>query len=181
MGMPRDICHAVSTDGDCGGATVKDRFGDGNWDRSLYFSVTHSAADLSAAASWAGKTTSTLTRYDVYKWELATVGKLNDLTAGAGYYAYSAPKCATGIGESTTQKDRRVLTVAVVDCQAGQVKGSSPVKVKKWVDMFLVEPSLNRPRTGQDQIYVEIIGDATKPGGGNSYQYYSRNKPYLIK
>jgi hypothetical protein len=181
MGMPRDICHAVSTDGDCGGATVKDRFGDGNWDRSLYFSVTHSAADLSAAASWAGKTTSTLTRYDVYKWELATVGKLNDLTAGAGYYAYSAPKCATGIDESTTQKDRRVLTVAVVDCQAGQVKGSSPVKVKKWVDMFLVEPSLNRPRTGQDQIYVEIIGDATKPGGGNSYQYYSRNKPYLIK
>ena len=59
--------------------------------------------------------------------------------------------CATGAGASATLKDRRVLTVAVVDCTAGNVQGSTNIKVKKWVDMFLVEPSLNRARTGQDQ------------------------------
>jgi len=188
MGMPRDICHAVSSNGDCQGNA--NRFGDGNWDRTLYFTVNHNPSDLSAAASWAGKTSTTLTRYDVYKWELATTGALNErkaelATTGKGgtpdYYSYPAPMCATGVGASTTVKDRRVLTVAVVDCTAGNVQGSTNIKVKKWVDMFLVEPSLNRARTGQDQIYVEIVGDATKPGGGNAFQYYSRNQPYLIK
>jgi len=186
MGMPRDICHAVSSNGDCGGSATQSRFGDGVWDRTLYFSVNHTAADLTAAATWAGKTTATLTRYDVYKWELATSGKLTDRaaegTGGNTYYSYSAPKCAAGLGASSTQKDRRILTVALIDCVAGSVNGTAKnIKVKKWVDVFLVEPSLARSRTSHDQIYGEIIGEAAKPGGGSAFQYYSRNKPYLIK
>jgi len=186
MGFPRDICHSVSSAGDCsaynGGQAS--RFGDGNWDRTTYFNVNHSAADLTAAQNWTGRTNATrLTRYDVYRWELATSGMLNSRqeTGSTTNYSYGAPQCATGVGETTTQKDRRVITAAVVDCVAGGVKGSTAVKVKSWIDLFLVEPSLARSRTSADQIYVEIIGSATKPGGGNAFQYYSRNKPYLIK
>jgi hypothetical protein len=184
MGFPRDICHAVSSTGDCtsynGGQAA--RFGDGNWARDLYFQVNH-LGSLSAAQAWTGRTNSTrLTRYDVYRWELATAGMLDSRSIASGsYYSYGSPQCAAGVGESTTQKDRRVITAAVVDCVAGGVKGSTAIKVKSWIDLFLVEPSLARTRTSADQIYVEIIGPATKPGGGNAFQYYSRNKPYLIK
>ena len=184
MGFPRDICHAVSSTGDCtsynGGQAA--RFGDGNWARDLYFQVNHPGS-LSAAQAWTGRTNSTrLTRYDVYRWELATAGMLDSRSIASGsYYSYGSPQCAAGVGESTTQKDRRVITAAVVDCVAGGVKGSTAIKVKSWIDLFLVEPSLARTRTSADQIYVEIIGPATKPGGGNAFQYYSRNKPYLIK
>ena len=50
-----------------------------------------------------------------------------------------------------------------------------------WIDLFLVQPSLNRPRTGQDQIYVEVIGGGTKPDGTDPFQYYLKQRPRLIK
>jgi hypothetical protein len=74
------------------------------------------------------------------------------------------------------------LTVAAVDCAGLNGKGS--VKVKKWIDVFLVEPSTDRTSpysTGKEEIYVEIVGEATKPGGANAFQYYGRNRPYLLK
>src|SRR5687767_8847207 len=76
MGLPRNICHSVSMDGDCGGTQSK--FGDGNWDRALYFSINH-PGQLAAAATFAGKASSALTRYDVYKWELSKLAT-NTLT-----------------------------------------------------------------------------------------------------
>jgi len=179
MGLPRDVCHASTLTGSCSGGA----FGDGNWDRSLYFSVNHTATDWDAAATWAGKAKDKLTRYDVYKWEIAktTLGERKE--TGGTRYAYSGPYCAGhGLGASLTQKDRRVLNVAVVNCVAGDVGGASHVKVEKWVDVFLVEPSADRgTRTSKSQIYGEIIGLSTKPNGDNAFQYYSRNQPYIVK
>lgn len=193
MGFPRDECHAGSTAGSC----LRGRFGNGEWNRATYFSVNHTAADLTAAVSWAGRANAAaLTRYDVYKWEIAT-NKLSPREAeknleveqenGNGkkkfdFYSYSSPRCAVGAPESTTQKDRRVLTAAVINCNADNVAGSTPaIKPIGWVDLLFVEPSLDRKYTGKDQIYVEVIGTATRPGGGNAFQYFLRSKPYLVK
>lgn len=192
-GFTRDTCH---TTGGCDDGN----FGDGNWDRTTYFSANH-PGDLTAAATWAGKTDATVSRYDVYKWELDN--KATRLSAQllnpsdeavkkvtgprvsytyTNYCAYSQPVNGTIYTSSTTQKDRRVLTVAVVNCSGLNGKGN--VKVRKWIDVFLVEASLNRTfpySTGQSQIYGEIIGIATKPDGSSAFQYYSRNQPYLVK
>jgi len=205
MGSPRDICHAVSTAGDCSSG----RFGDGSWDRDLYFHVNYSTAgtgwqSLGWLTSWAsanGVTLSTISRYNVYRAEVAAIqaGTLRNASAvdakrrladsvqigNSGnfkdYYSYANARCAAGQAASNTVKDRRVLTAAVVNCVAGSVQGSTHIAPIGWIDMFLVEPSINRPRTNADQIYVEIIGGATKPDGGAPFQYYLKQRPRLIK
>ena len=198
MGLPRDICHAKALNGTC----VNKRFGDGNWDEALYFAVNHAGLDggatnLSLATSAAGKTLSnTLTRYDVYRWELSKPALSSRIAQHAytsetqgqsvvekttNYCSYSQPQIATGVAATSTQRDRRILTAAVVDCASGEVRGSTNIRVQSWIDLFLVEPSLDRERTKKDEIYVEIIGVGQKPGGGSALQYFSRNRPYLIK
>jgi Flp pilus assembly protein TadG len=195
MGLPRDICHATSSAGSC----TNGRYGDGIWDRTLYFQVVHPGTSASVAQTWAGRATlGDLSRYDVYKWEIATSGMLADRQAelrqkynGQGnpvgqknlpFYAFSTPKYATGLAESSNQKDRRVLTAAVVNCTANNVSGNTQIyDIANWIDIFLVEPSINRTYTNSDQIYGEIIGVATKPGGGTAFQYYGRQKAVLLQ
>lgn len=200
-GMPRDTCHYG---GSCG---TTGKFGDGVWARNAYLGPTHST-DATTVATALGKTAATLTRYDVYKWELAD--KTNrlakqslDITpspipfkeqghSGTGKYTFTnrctfpEPVVAgNGVPASSTQKDRRVLTVAAVDCTG--MNGKSNVIVKQWVDVFLVEPSLMRTTpnspyaSGKEQIYVEIIGVAKRPNGESAFQYYLRQRPRLLR
>jgi Flp pilus assembly protein TadG len=187
-GMLRDSCHI---DGTC-----TTNFGNGTWDVSAYFAANHPLATAPTGAA--------ATRYSVYKWELEdpanrmgpkvvssdpTTYKITgngarrkiDFTF-TNYCAYAAPVEGTAVVTSPTQKDRRVLTVASVDCTG--LHGKAPVRVLQWVDMFLVEPSWDRTTaysTEKAQIYAEIIGVATKPDGSSSFQYFSRNRPYLVK
>ena len=56
--------------------------------------------------------------------------------------------------------------------------------VLRWMDLFLVEPSLTRTSpysTGKEQIYVEIIGVAKQANGAPASQYYLRQRPRLIR
>ena len=58
----------------------------------------------------------------------------------------------------------------------------SDVPVRRWIDVFLVQPSLNRNRTGQDEIYVEIIGDTTAGSAGETAgTVIRRDLPYLLR
>lgn len=188
-GFTRDTCHI---NGSC-----TSNFGDGSWDISAYFATNHPTDTVPTGAA--------ARRYSVYQWELADknarlpwkLANPGDLpatktTGPAGnqktdytytnYCAYPQPKNGAAVVAGSNQKDRRVLTIAAVDC-AG-LNGKGAVKVKQWVDVFLVEPSADRTlpySTGKEQIYVEIIGIATKPSGENAFQYYGRNRPYLLK
>ncbi|MBU3992749.1 MAG: hypothetical protein KKA12_09460, partial [Alphaproteobacteria bacterium] len=64
MGYPRDICHAVSSAGDCAGGIV----GDKAWDRDAFFHVNFSGWSHN---QWLTNTglTAQATRYEVYQWE----------------------------------------------------------------------------------------------------------------
>jgi hypothetical protein len=74
--------------------------------------------------------------------------------------------------------------MAVVNCVKEGVKGQAAgVKVVKWVEVFFVEPSIDRPgRTNAGEVYVEFVR-VTDPGvdasGGG--QVVRRDVPYLIK
>ncbi len=200
MGFPRDMCHAVasSTTGYCSGP-----FGDGLWDRDAYFRTHYRRGDGTRwnSANWKTNTglTASATRYQVYQWEIEHRGQsidgvtiLGPNPAGASgptLVSYGTSICSSveGYGTGTvpddTTPDRRRITVAVVNCQAANVHGNSTnVPVRRWIDAFLVQPSMNRSRTSAGDIYVEIIG-VTQSGaaGETAGQVVRRDVPYLIR
>lgn len=73
--------------------------------------------------------------------------------------------------------------MAVVNCLANSVNGNSVnVPVAKWVEAFLVEPSMNRDRTSQGDVYIEVIGETQAGGAGaTAGQVVRRDVPYLVK
>ena len=199
MGYPEDMCHAFGTSdtGDC----ANGRIGDGNWDRYAYFKsnsanygtvITSPATMNSFLAANMPSGTMTPTRYQVYQWEMAhSASRLNSQSvSGTSLTAYGRPNPdlpgePTAIGPSASQVDRRVLSVAVIDCTAEGVSGhTTDVNVKKWIDIFLVEPALARTigtRTENGDIYVEIIGTTQNATNQGAVQLVKKSIPYLIE
>lgn len=175
MGHPRDICHAVSVDGDCPGG----RIGDGNWDRNRYFEVNHEGVDWASEPDLGAAPT----RYETYLWEIKT-GRLGQRNLpGTTWTSHKAPICSAGLGPSPTTVDRRKASVAVINCVEQSVNGHSVnVETAKWIDVFLVEPSIDRTtnRTTKDEIYIEVIGE-TETAGNNQVQLVRRDVPYLVR
>jgi hypothetical protein len=193
MGYPRDICHAFSITGSCTGGLI----GNGNWDRLAYFRSrsTGSTPDWPEAAGYTRATyagfetwmsgvfgTSTPTRYEVYEYEMANAAaRLKSQDVG-GMVAHGQPVCnPPGIVPGTNEPDRRVLSVAVLNCEAEDVSASSAdVSVTKWIDIFLTEPVLARAnRTENGDIYIEVVGETEN--AGNNFQVVKKSVPYLIE
>lgn len=185
MGYPRDMCHAISNAGNC----PNGRIGDGVWDYMAYFrSNTASYPTVPTSGemtSWFGSASPT--RFAVYQYEMANAATRLPLAGQTanGMTSYGQPYCSpnAGVVPSATVPDRRVLTIAVVNCTAQGVQGRTPnVHVTKWVDMFLVEPSLPRARTEKSDVYGEIIRETTLgSGGGTTGNTVKRDVPYLIE
>lgn len=177
MGYPRDMCHAISLTGSCAGGQV----GTGTWDSNAYFKTNSAnyAANFDVTGTFG---TSTPTRYQVYKYEAANAASRLQNQSDGGNTAIPQPYCVTpGVAVGGTTADRRVLSVAIVNCQAQGVQGAtSGVVVNKWIDVFLTEPSVNRTRTAQSDVYVEVIGPTTLGGGSSAAQLIRRDVPYLV-
>lgn len=174
MGLPRDNCHYASFGRACrnvnGTTPANDRVGNGEWARGDYFAKYHPSTRPADAA--------TITRYDTYRWEIANLSIPYDGTTGQRGTAV----CSSGAINPGT--DRRVLSVAVVE-NCGALSGSSrDVVIGDWVDMFLVEPTVDSRGNGSvnDSIYMEVIG---RSGSGasatTSAQTISKAVPYLIE
>jgi len=183
MGHPRDICHALSAPGAC----AEGRLGTGIWDRAAYFQSNYGANFPWAATTALGPR---VTRYQTYLWELknqlgAMPSGLNvrhNLPSGAGRL-HNQPVCQpAGAVTPVADIDRRRLTVAVVNCTGAS---ASPARKRlepvKWIDIFLVEPSWNRDRTSDSDLYVEIIGEASMTGPAGTAHQVERAVPYLIR
>ena len=178
MGYPRDMCHAVSLNGQCG------IVGDGVWDRDAYFRVNYGWNN----SAWRTNTglAANATRHDVYLWELANP-TLADMQqdVGGNLSGFSYPVCRPpGVTPGENTPDRRRITVAVINCYAEGVNGREyGVHVANWIDVFLVEPAHNRARTTNGDVYVEVIEPAQVVGGGGSptAQTVVKMKPYLVE
>ena len=192
IGFPRDTCHYG---GSCGGGNI----GNGTWNlsgyRSTHPNVPGGLTTRYAIYQWerdnpgSGLQSSVANTGDPVQWTIGATGngngacKKNDANCGytaiwTNYCSYPNPKMAT---YHATPKDRRLMTVAVVDCAGAS--GKSTLAVNKWMDVFLTEPSLDRtsPVTDKKDIYGEVVSVATKPDGTNAFQYYSRNKAVLLR
>jgi len=204
MGHPRDKCHAVSQNGTCSG----DKIGNGEWDRNAYFRVnygwtssqwpTNVATGLSPITTF---TSTRPTRFEVYQWEIAnrgaTIGGKTILANRSPYGTqpgdkidHDQPVCSplqtpatSGTVPGGTNVDRRRISAAVLNCNAYNVHGGGGTvyPVLKWIDMFLVEPSLQRDRTDANDVYVEIIGQTQMGAGQTAGQVVRRDVPYLVK
>jgi len=136
-----------------------------------------------------------VTRDDIYSWELedpanrlrperlstsstvSTSGP-NKTYVFTNVCSYPTPiKAAPGLTPSDTQKDRRVLTVAAVDCT--DLNGSEEVKILRWVDLFLVQP-VNTTANDRN-FFAEVIGPSKQANGDSGFQYYGRKKAVLIR
>jgi Flp pilus assembly protein TadG len=188
MGYPRDMCHAVSVDGECGGGGI---IGDGAWDRDAYFRVNYQAGGVGwTHDQWIANTglPADATRYQVYKWEMdhpddVAAANANLQTMANGKKGYSTPVCRPpGVTPSGTVPDRRRIPIAVINCEAQGLNGrESGVQVLDWYDVFLVEPAF--PRTGRStngDIYVEVIGKVTTTSN-STLQVVKKAVPYLIE
>jgi Flp pilus assembly protein TadG len=172
MGLPRDNCHYVSYGKACGNDS-NNRFGNGYWARKDYFDKYHSG-NMPGNAS-------TITRYETYLWEMRNGQIPTNADAGGGLRQQGTPVCTSGTLSS--DRDRRVFSVAIVNNCASLNGGSTSATVGEWVDMFFVEPAFARGNgsTGE-QIYLEVIG-TTKASGNESVgaQVVRRDVPYLIE
>jgi Flp pilus assembly protein TadG len=194
MGYPEDKCHSFKADGT--GACTDGRVGDGNWDRYAYFKsnplnypeVTSRTAMDTFLTNTFGTTTPT--RYQVYVWEMAnSLARLKSELGPAGRNTYSRPSDLAGepggVSPSATQIDRRVLAVAVINCTAEKVSGhTTDVAVKKWIEMFLVQPSVPRTigmRTDNADVYVEVKGLTQNATNDGAVQLVKKSVPYLIE
>lgn len=195
-GLPRDTCHY-------GGTCAGGNFGDADWDRAGYMAANHPGITAATVAAAVGKSVENLTRYDMYKWELdnKATGKLAPITISTvtdppkvqgpnttykttKQCAFSEPKLASAAYPE--QKDRRLLPIVAANCDNLKGKGAAfeDYVLLRVFDIFLVEPSLQRTVPGvtdDKEIYGEVVGPAQTFEGGSGFQYYSRNRPYLIR
>ena len=210
----RDLCHYTDT---CPGSGGEKNFGNGTWDRDAYIAYNHpgvSASDI-ATALGGGASASTLTRWQVYQWEIATkTGTPSGLantpetiisttsSGGGGNPTWTVkklcPKNEAYFASSAypAQKDRRTLPIVAANCDALKGKGAAfeDYVILRVFDIFITEPSLTRTAspnetgysaatvgTDEKEIYGEVIGPAEPVGGASGFQYYTRNRPYLVR
>ena len=166
-------------------------YGSGSWNGSTYMSSNYTGASLGDVPDLDGN--GSISRYEVYEWQLddpanrlikpAKVGytstqRQNGNYTGTMYCAYPQTINETPVAPSDTQKDRRIITVAAVDCTG--LNGHAPVNILRWVDLFLVQPA--DAAASDMSFYAEVKGEAQAPGADQSaFQYYGRNKPVLLR
>jgi Flp pilus assembly protein TadG len=200
MGHPRDKCHAVDvgTTDECTGPV-----GDGDWDANAYFKVNYNWTEANWRSATGYASPNKPTRYAVYQWEIAnrgtsfsssTVLPTGNQSVGGAYDRFARPICGplqgygangSGMVPGGSTVDRRRISAAVLNCNANSVNGGSNTvyPVLKWIEFFLVEPSVNRDRTDANDVYVEVIGETTLAGSGGATagQVTARDVPYLIE
>lgn len=159
MGFPRDNCAYYPLSDGNGDCTVgsSTRIGTGYWDIDSYMAVNHSVPDIVTVRGIFGVMgPDRLSRYQVYQWELG------DYPMGTPHMPLGEdanPQCNTAF--PAPGPDRRVISLAVVDCIASNVQGQTPnLVVDKWVDIFLTEPIGSSG--GNNYLYGEIIGETTE-------------------
>ena len=173
--LPEDSCMTS------GGCNV---IGDGVWGRNEYFAqrnASNASYEIPTAGAFGKASMSDVTRYDVYKWELkdpANRMKPEEFNvSGQRRCSYPQPVFGTAVPSSDTQKDRRLLTVAAVDCTG--LHGSQPVRILRWVDLFLIKPAnISGPNK---EFTTEIVGPARLAGDRSAFQNYSRKKAVLLR
>lgn len=147
--------------------TFNGNFGNGQWDCASYWSTNHPNGPAAPSGCGAAGAT-TLTRYDIYYHEITKGVIPNTLAIGGDngnptcVQSPNAPKPTPTI-PSQKFTDRRILTVAGVDCTNNVVNGNSPsVPVMLYLAMFMTEAVDGN----QGDLLMEFAGSSEAGGSG---------------
>lgn len=169
MALPRDDCFAAGT---CAW------MGDGAWNRDAYFRVNH-YDPVAGNANIPASLGATPTRFEVYRWEVeqnhtvspgastadgATTVEEGEIISGnhptrqcyGGSFPPNIDYVYGGVNDLDLLKDRRVMPVAVVNCQAEGGSGRFTLDNPDFAFLFLTEPA-----TGNGngiQMWIEVLG-----------------------
>lgn len=189
-----DLPNSVPYQGMPADTSFSGNIGNGEWNPGTYMTNVYGDATLVDTVPDINGN-GAISRYEVYQWEIA-----NDLDSGPDlmaprelfrqntalngnrtqvtlYCAYPQPTIGTAVTPGPAAKDRRIMTIAAVDCTG--LNGHAQVDIIRWVDIFLVQPA---QESGSDMSFLaEVKGVPEKPGGGAGFQYYGRNKPVLLR
>jgi len=165
------------------------RFGNADWDRAGYWKSNHGGDPLPI-------TLTNATRYDVYRHEIECASGAittgcsahdgipdfsgnggengNHTASGNGKY------CSSKAGVDTPKRDRRLLYVAVVNCVATGLKGSSKsgVTAVAYLKVFLTEPVGFKADGTWDgtgaakDVYGEVVDVITRNDPANLLRVY---------
>jgi Flp pilus assembly protein TadG len=144
-------------------------FGTGNWDCLDYWKLNHTAAAPSGCTS----SNPTISRYQVYRYEIAngyisdwSGNGLADTSGNTGNGENGAPYCAaasnvSGVDTTTGGKDRRIIFAAIINClaQAALITGgqtANNVPVAEFGKFFMTQP-VNADGTNSF-LYGEMTG-----------------------
>lgn len=137
------------------------RFGNGEWDCLDYWSVTHPSDP--APAGCADSTTNSVTRWEVYRYENEN-GYVSNTTSSTE--ERGTPVC-NGAGNPPVPydplnlaDDRRVVTMAVLNCLDNGVSGRWTGPAEGFINGFLTEPVVDG-----DMVF-EVIGGSAPGAGG---------------
>jgi len=121
------------------------------WDRSNYWLINHGAAypSIPSTTNPTGAAVPA-SRYDVYKYEIAN-GLVGDKSM-APTKESGVPACFKG-ATPTSDPDRRLLNMAIVDCIANQAKINGHIQLKPdgYASVFLNSPIQKQDNTKNDE------------------------------
>ncbi len=168
FGMPRDDKFSVPEDS----AVGLEQLGTGNWDFVEYMRINHNympyikiegvtyRLDYRRNRSYPSAPPS---RYAMYRWEIDNNCVPGSLTYGnkAQTPEEGLPQCHKSGAHSDPDIDRRIITVAVLNCDEIQASGQKMngrtgyLPVETFVKVFLTEP-VGKGKDGT--LYGEIVG-----------------------
>src|SRR5262249_30385699 len=138
------------------------RMGNGSWDFDTYWNNNYPgvAKPIDAVTGLAWSNSNLPSRYQVYRYEISTIGSANNLVANrSAIQEVGSPQCYSGGGLSDTP-DRRALYAAILNCSLYRIQGNSggPYPVLAYGKFFVTEPVPSPPAPDAGTIYSELIG-----------------------
>jgi Flp pilus assembly protein TadG len=168
MGLPRDVAlEPTAPEYDAAA-----RFGDGRWDCAAYWAANHSTTTPTGCVGpydILGTGVDRLTRHDIYQMEMPSA--IPDPTTGTSTEE-GEPMCYSGAAAPSSEPDRRIISVAVVNCIEQEISGkSTDVATVAYIEMFMTEPATEPSDLEGSDVYFEFVGSAgtANAAGGINY------------
>jgi len=170
LGLPPDSCFGTGTNNldfsnpvpcatGVGPVGSEARIGDGNWNLGAYWGTNHPGVPIPGPADLPVDSYGVPTRYDVYRYEIdhnLIPNRDNPATPNVVEGENGNPICYGGSVAPNDDPDRRLLSVAVINCQQWGISGNSvpDVDAEFFADMFVLRPIRG---SGDYNIWLEFV------------------------
>jgi hypothetical protein len=127
-------------------------------------------------------------RYDIYRYEIEA-DLLNNRSRGDRLFTANetynteigAAQCFPQAAQPTDTPDRRIINIAIIDCEANRIAGTTRnVPVAAYGSAFLASPMIAPSGDGVGRFGIEII-DIAGPNGNGTLDTFVRDEAILVR